>query len=85
MISELGQSDYHPGICLEALGKTMETYVRRVGVPSGVRSRPISNMVPLHHRADYRSLCWSLRTCAVWHRSSVGSFQAGWLHIQFHL
>jgi hypothetical protein len=46
MISELGQSDYHPGIFLKALGKTMETDVRRVGVPSGVRRRPIGNTVP---------------------------------------
>jgi hypothetical protein len=52
MISELGQSDYHPGICLEALGKTMETYVRRVGVPSGVRSGPAGSTVPSHHGAD---------------------------------
>ena len=46
MISELGQSDYHPGICLEALGKTMESDVRRVGVPSGVRSSQVGNRVP---------------------------------------
>ena len=54
MITELGPSDYHPRICVEALGKTMETDVRTVGVPSGVRSssRPVGNTVPSHHRAD---------------------------------
>ena len=46
MISDLGQLDFYPGICLEALGKTMETYIRRVGVPSGVRNRPVAFTSP---------------------------------------
>lgn len=52
MISELGQLDYYPGIWLEALGKTIETDVRIVSVPPGVRSRPDGNTVPSYHRAD---------------------------------